>query len=83
MLGPGGTRRLLRAAVENMPGGMGGSGAGVVGTVAGSGTGTYADGTGTLASFGLPTGVSVTSDGTLLYVADQTTNLQPITKQQK
>ena len=51
--------------------GVAGAGvAGVVGTVAGSGNAAYADGTGTLASFGLPADVSVTSDGTVLYVAD-------------
>ena len=44
--------------------------AGVVTTLAGSGTGTFADGTGTGASFSNPTGVAVTSSGDII-VADK------------
>ena len=41
-------------------------------TLAGSGTGTFANGTGTAASFNLPKGI--TSDGTNLYVSDTDNN---------
>jgi len=47
--------------------------AGVVTTLAGSGTGTFADGTGAGASFNQVCGVAVDSDGTV-YVADQINN---------
>jgi len=43
--------------------------AGVVTTLAGSGTGTFADGTGAAASFYYPAGIAVLSDGTIV-VAD-------------
>ncbi|EOD12963.1 hypothetical protein EMIHUDRAFT_213242 [Emiliania huxleyi CCMP1516] len=43
---------------------------GVTTTLAGSGTGTFADGTGTAASFYYPAGVAVSPDGGTLYVAD-------------
>ena len=43
---------------------------GVVTTLAGSGSGTFADGTGALASFSNPTGVAVTSSGDII-VADK------------
>ena len=44
---------------------------GVVTTLAGSGTGQFADGTGTAASFSSPTNVAVSPDGTLLFVGDR------------
>merc|ERR1711988_182019 len=47
---------------------------GVVTTIAGSGTATFADGTGDAASFNKPTGVAVSPDGTLLFVADYRSN---------
>jgi len=47
--------------------------AGVVTSLAGSGAGTFADGTGTSASFSQPRGVALGSDGTV-YVADTTNN---------
>ncbi|EOD24933.1 hypothetical protein EMIHUDRAFT_115723 [Emiliania huxleyi CCMP1516] len=43
---------------------------GVTTTLAGSGTNTFADGTGTAASFNYPSGVAVSPDGGTLYVAD-------------
>ncbi|EOD32831.1 hypothetical protein EMIHUDRAFT_78111, partial [Emiliania huxleyi CCMP1516] len=43
---------------------------GVTTTLAGSGTDTFADGTGTAASFNFPSGVAVSPDGRTLYVAD-------------
>ena len=42
----------------------------VVSTLAGSGSGTFADGTGTAASFKYPYGIDISPDGTLLFVAD-------------
>jgi sugar lactone lactonase YvrE len=45
------------------------SSSGVVSTFAGSGTAAFADGTGTNASFNLPFGLAIATDGTL-YVAD-------------
>ena len=44
---------------------------GVVSTLAGSGSGAWADGLGTAASFNVPKGVSVDSNGAV-YVADST-----------
>ena len=43
---------------------------GVVITLAGSGTGHFADGTGNAANFNRPIGVAVSPDGTLLFVGD-------------
>ena len=43
---------------------------GVVTTLVGSGTNTFADGTGAGASFNNPMGVAASTDGTLLFVAD-------------
>ena len=45
---------------------------GVVSTLAGSGSGVYADGTGAAASFRNPYGVAVTADGQTVFVVDQT-----------
>ena len=45
--------------------------AGIVTTLAGSGSGAFADGTGDAASFKAPTGVAVPPDGETLYVADR------------
>ena len=45
--------------------------AGVVSTLAGSGSASWADGLGTAARFNSPSGVSVDSNGTV-YVADNT-----------
>ena len=47
--------------------------AGIVATLAGSGTGQFADGTGALASFNTPVGVAVLPNGNIV-VADQTNN---------
>ena len=48
--------------------------AGVVTTLAGSGTAGYADGTGAAAQFDLPAGVAVDGPGTVVYVADAFTH---------
>jgi DNA-binding beta-propeller fold protein YncE len=47
---------------------------GVVTTLAGSGTATFADGTGNAASFSYPYGLAVSVDGTLLFVTDTGNN---------
>ena len=43
---------------------------GAVTTLAGSGSASYADGTGTAASFNRPRGVAVSPDGLVVYVTD-------------
>ena len=47
---------------------------GVVTTLAGSGTGLWADGTGASASFSDPMGVAVSPNGLTVYVGDQGNN---------
>ena len=47
---------------------------GVVSTLAGSGTSAFADGTGTNASFHIPTGVAVSATSGTVYVADNNDN---------
>ena len=55
---------------------------GVVTTLAGSGTATWADGTGTSASFNYPTGVAVSPNGLTVYVADQgNTRIRSVTSE--
>jgi hypothetical protein len=47
---------------------------GVVTTIAGSGSPAFADGTGAGASFRYPTGVTINSSGTILYIGDTENN---------
>jgi DNA-binding beta-propeller fold protein YncE len=43
-------------------------------TLAGSGSGTFADGTGSAASFNQPTGVAYSTDGSTIAVVDISNN---------
>ena len=61
---------LLRAAQAFTPPTV----AGEVLTLVGSGSAAFADGTGAGASFNYPTGVAVTGDGGLVFVAEQSNN---------
>jgi len=70
---PGGSGNLMGGAIQGTPLP---SSLGVVTTLAGAGISGFANGTGTAAKFGRPSGI--TTDGTNLYVADNT--LQQIRK---